>query len=174
MIYFDMDGVVANFVKKMETLGVPFPFKDPEHLYKVMYENHRDLYIDLKTVSGYEYFFNYYIAHSDNVRFLSGVPDTWTDQMVEDAFLQKGQWLMRYMHKFELDHLIVCRTKDKPLYCNEGDYLVDDRFKTIDAWNNKKGIGLYYFADTLDVMQSRTLAQYVIKIIDNQVYGQSK
>lgn len=164
MIYFDMDGVIANFVKKMGTLGVPYPFTDRELLYSTMKVNYDSLYADLDTIPGYAHFFSFYLSNPGKVKFLSGVPSDWTDDMMQSAWEQKATWIMQYMKRFSAEDLIVCRTNDKPNYCKEGDVLIDDRLDTVMAWNYKGGKGLYYFADDLNPMQSSWLAQYVLSL----------
>lgn len=162
MIYLDMDGVIVDFVKRMEELGVPYPFEDPKKLYATMAEHYRTLFKGIPPINGYEYFLNFYIANRGNVKFLSGVPEDWTDEMVEIAFEQKAGWLLRYSNAIKVEDVIVCRTSEKVNYCQTDDILIDDRKSTITNWVAKGGKGMLYFADQLDHEQRRYLARYVL------------
>lgn len=128
ILYVDMDGVLANFDKKVLEINpsiitlsshAPNYEKRSKMVVKVMTDNPR-LFLDLDPIEGsveaVKRLWPYY-----DVLFLS--TPCW---IVPESYMDKRHWIQRYFGDAAKDRLILSQRKE----LNLGEYLVDDRL-----WN---------------------------------------
>jgi 5'(3')-deoxyribonucleotidase len=125
ILYVDMDGVLANFDKKVLDINpsiitllshAPNYEERSDMVVKVMTDNPR-LFLELEPIEGsveavkrlWEYF---------DVLFLS--TPCW---FVPESYMDKRHWIQRYFGEEAKDRLILSQRKE----LNFGEYLVDDR-----------------------------------------------
>jgi 5'(3')-deoxyribonucleotidase len=125
ILYVDMDGVLANFDKKVLeinpsiiTLSSHAPnyeerFKMVE---KVMMDNPR-MFLDLEPIEGSIEAVKRLWEHYD-ILFLS--TPCW---LVPESYMDKRHWIQKYFGDVAKDRLILSQRKE----LNMGDFLVDDR-----------------------------------------------
>ncbi len=156
-IYFDMDGVLADFNRGVWELcgiraqaqdGKPDPEQDER-----MWEAIRDtdhFYDRLELMPGAKEMFDaVYGAYGDRCGILTGIPRE--SRGIITAEQDKRNWTRRVLSEnVKVD--AVCR-KHKKLYCTGPDcILIDDREKNIREWQEAGGTGIL-FVSAEDTMQ---------------------
>lgn len=146
-IYFDMDGVLADFargVQEMCHMDAP-----PQEGHKE--ENDRmwariraigNFYDRLELMPGAkEMFDRIYKAHGRKVEILTGIPKP--DKGIPTAGENKTTWVRRLLSdKVKMN--IVLR-KEKQKFCKgEGFILIDDLEKNIEEWKKQGGTGIWH------------------------------
>jgi hypothetical protein len=132
-LYLDMDGVLADFDKRaFAILGMhPHTFEQTfgsEAFWREL-QSTPDFYNSFDPMPDMDYLIDA-VDHLDPV-VLTGLPrGGWAEA-------QKRAWLARRLPRYEM---IACRSKDKCLYCQPGDILIDDRVEARKAWENAGGI----------------------------------
>ncbi len=149
-IYFDMDGVLADFDLGVEEL-TGFIMSTPDQDLKTKEEidalwaavrkvpNFYDKLEPLK--NGLELFEQIKEAYPGTVEILTGVPRP--DRGLDTAADDKIAWAKRILGE-DIPVHTVCR-KDKKNYCKGKEYvLVDDRRKNIEEWEEAGGSAILY------------------------------
>lgn len=135
-VYFDLDGVLANFDKAAESiLGTDNIYKfefvyGPEAFWNAL--NHSgDFFEKLEPTSGAKRMLD--AARGYPTGIITALPKTKQDLVR----LQKKAWVATHLSP-ELP-VICCRTHEKPEFCAPGDIMIDDRALNKKAWEAKGG-----------------------------------
>ena len=145
MIYIDMDGVIADFEGWMKTHipDINESMWKTSRPWKVMEDNYKDVYLDLKPLHLLEHMSHLYNS-LDNVKFLTAIPHAWWDTPKGSyAKLNKTEWLQKHINNFNINDVIfTAGAMQKIQYVEPGAVLYDDREDTIEAWNKAGGTGI--------------------------------
>lgn len=136
MIYCDLDGVLADFNSTFKQITGTYPHEVPR----------MDLWRQIEKIPHYwsllipfedtAYLINYLKRFSFQI--LTGLPANG----YEKAEKEKREWVSH--HIGEDINVICCLSKDKPLYCQKNDILIDDFKKNINSWIKAGGIGIHH------------------------------
>ena len=157
-IYFDMDGVLADFNKGIKELcgiepisqnGVSDKRKDDDMWERVRRVDH--FYDKLDLMPGAKMMFDtLYDKHGDACEILSAIPKP--HRGIETAGEDKTKWVKRLLSK-DIVINIVYRA-DKQKYCTGKDcILIDDHEKNIAEWEAMGGTGIL-FTNVENVLQT--------------------
>ena len=148
-LFFDMDGVVADWDAHIEhLLGVApkAPDADPDptwgydHWQKI--KQHQRLYADLPLVDRANELIDLGRQFRDKqgyqLLFLTAVP---RGNDVHWAFWDKFQWCQRYFPDIPVHFGPFSDSKHQ--HCQPGDILIDDRKSNIEQWTAAGGRGFY-------------------------------
>lgn len=127
IIYFDMDGVLTNFRKKIEEYKVQGKKTDYEFWVSLEELLDRNFVENLK-------------LHECKLGIISALPSK--PYHAENAKAGKKKWLKKHYPGVFNPIYIISSSKDK--YCVPGDILIDNKQTNIDAWNKAGGIGIYF------------------------------
>ena len=167
-IYFDMDGVLADFrsgVKKYCGMDAPDinednPEKDAEMWKRIREVDH--FYAELDEMPYSRPLFEaVYRKYRDKVAILTAIPKK--DKGIKDAAEDKIEWIRRKFSKTIPVHIVTREEKKK--YCTgKGCILIDDMEKNILEWKEMGGSGF------LNVDADNTLIRLVdLGIIDEYI-----
>lgn len=160
-IYFDMDGVLCDWVDMYNKVYANVLQLDKFNNLNKEEKN------DIKDVLfTYDFFYNmkpikkgielYKKALSvygqENVSILTAYGDS---KNIEDVIQAKKDWIELYLGKDVLVQYVdkVQNKKIKKLSNYDAHYLVDDRIKAIEAWVNDGGIGILFTEEDSNVEQ---------------------
>lgn len=147
-IYFDMDGVLADFERGVKELcGMTPPSqndkdsksdKDNEMWEKIKEVPH--FYDRLELMPGAKEMFDaVYDKYGDRCEILTGIPKP--KRGIADVAEDKIKWMHRLLAE-DIKVNIVYR-EEKPQYCNgQGCILIDDMESNIRDWNEYGGTGI--------------------------------
>ena len=146
-IYFDMDGVLADFDGAVRKLGLtpqPQESREPEYD-KLLWQTVSAVphyYYTLDIMEGADALFNeVYKKYGDRCEILTGIPKP--DKNMPDSAEDKVRW----MHDlFSPDIKVNTVDKaEKVNFCKGAGYvLIDDLRSTIDRWNEAGGTGILH------------------------------
>lgn len=148
-IYFDMDGVLADFERGVRELcGVIPPDQDEAFVSgsdEEMWAGIRSIphFFDrLEPMPGAKSLFDrLYAQHGDHVEILTGIPKP--KRNIPTAGEDKTKWVHRLLSE-DVKVNIVLRA-EKPQYVRgRSDYLIDDMAKNIAEWEAAGGTGIRY------------------------------
>ena len=147
-IYFDMDGVLADFDRGIkEIIGMtPMPQDSTTDEYDAkLWQGVRDAghyYNMLKPMQDAELLVSrIYAIHGEKCGILSGVPKP--DKGVTTSREDKENWMKKYFPEIKDINLVL--KADKPKFCTGIDcILIDDLQKNIDAWEAAGGTGILH------------------------------
>ena len=146
-IYFDMDGVLADFGKGVRDLchmeapspdGPEDPEKDNEMWRRI--KNVEHFYDKLDLMPGAKELFDaVYNKYGDKCEILTGIPKP--HRGIKDAGEDKEKWVHRLLApEIEVN---VCLRAEKIQKCNGKDcILIDDMEKNIKEWTEEGGTGI--------------------------------
>ncbi len=147
-IYFDLDGVLADFEKGVRELCHMTPMPQGHHSNgydeklwaAVKAADH--FYDKLDILSdGKKLFDTIYAEMPDKCEILTGIPRP--SRNIVTAAEDKINWIRRNLSSTIPIHTVMRR--DKPLYCTSNDcILIDDFDENVNLWNNAGGIGILY------------------------------
>lgn len=148
-IYFDLDGVFADFDRGLDELCdfKPIPINDyHEPSYKLEKWNRinkvQDFFLKLKLMPRAKEFFDIiYSRYKDRVEILTGLP-----KPVHNVRFAKENKIL-WVKKMLSEHVVVntVYSEEKVKYCQGSGYiLVDDLEKTIKSWNAAGGVGILH------------------------------
>ena len=147
-IYFDMDGVLADFNRGARELCGIEPVeqakmtnRQADELFKAM-RSVPHFYDKLEPLQGaLELFADVYKKHGSKCEILSGIPKP--KRGIENAGEDKINWAHRLIDK-DLKVNIVYR-EEKKNYCLGPDYiLIDDLRKNVTEWEAMGGTGIFF------------------------------
>lgn len=158
-IYVDMDGVLADFSKKVfELWGVKFhpglPLSD-SIWNKISNEKH--FYRDLDLTPEATRLWNFLSLYPNKKVILTALP---RKQTYPDADADKLAWVRRYSSVFgQVEFYAASSSRNKWKYAKRGDILIDDREDNIKDWVNfGDGIGIHHF----DIKTTMTITKFVM------------
>lgn len=160
-IYFDMDSVLADFLRGVrEICGMEPPdqnaaiqdkAKDDEMWEKIRNQDH--FYDRLELMPGAKEMFGaVYEKYGDKCEILTGIPKPERD--IKTAGEDKTKWVHRLLSQ-DVKVNIVLR-EEKPQYCTGKDcVLIDDMEKNIHEWEDMGGTGIVNVsaADTMEKLK---------------------
>ncbi len=148
-IYFDMDGVLADFtlgVKEMCGIDIDTPQEQrSKEQDKAMFDAiHEvpDFYLKLKTIPGtVDLFYRLRELYGDKVEVLTGIPKP--ERNIPTASDEKISWVRDHL---EGDIVVntVLRSEKKNYVKGEGSILIDDLPSNIKAWEECGGTGILF------------------------------
>lgn len=135
-IFFDLDGVLANFDKGAEqVIGTNNIYRyefvhGPEGFWEALNSRH-DFFESLEVMPGAERMLQAVRHH--HIKILTALPKVGAEAVDR----QKRLWVEKNLScRCEV---ITCQTQDKPNYCSFGDVLIDDRAVNKDRWEAAGG-----------------------------------
>ena len=146
-IFFDLDGVMANFEKGVHDLCGMDPFSHEDEPYlgfdDDMWERIRDVghfYDKLELMPGAKKLFDdLYARYGDRCEILSGIPKPRRGSTT--AGEDKINWVRRMLSENVAVNIVY--KEDKPDYCTGRDcILIDDLPANIMAWEKMGGTGI--------------------------------
>ena len=148
MIYFDMDGVLADFNRGVRELChmEPSDLNNPDEAHdNKMWEEIRkvgDFYYQLKPIFGsVELFKKLHDHFGSQCQILTGVPKP--KRNIPNAGDDKKRWVCEYLGEDIIVNVVLTEDKKnyvKDRYC----ILVDDMAKNISAWKEAGGTGVLF------------------------------
>lgn len=134
-IYFDLDGVLADFDKAAERiLGTDniyrWEFVHGQEEFWRLLNSSRGFFRDMEIMPGAEHLLR--AAKGHYIAILTALPKT-NGELVAD---QKRRWVEQWLGAYKV---ITCLTHEKPNYCKPGDILIDDRAVNKRRWEAKGG-----------------------------------
>ena len=160
-IYFDMDGVLADFDGGVEELcGLPRPHQghDSAEANKKMWDAIRDaghFYRRLKPMPGaVEMFEAVYNAYGDRCEILTGVPKP--KRNIPEAGQDKIEWAREFLNDKVVVNTVL--REEKINYCFGPEYLlIDDYTKNGLEWQKKGGTVINHSSSEDTVEQLKEL-----------------
>ncbi len=149
MIYCDLDGVLADFNQTFYNLTGKYPYEiSRSELWKNVgaitnYWAILDVIPDAPELMTYLSKYPY--------KILTGLPSNG----YEKAEIEKCQWVRKHIGNDI--KIICCLSKDKALYCQQGDILIDDFEPNINRWKKAGGIGILHKNATDTINQLKEL-----------------
>ncbi len=143
-IYFDMDGVLADFDRGLwEMCGMEPQPQGDEVVDAATFEAVRKaghFYLNLKPCEGMlELFAEMRSKYGDRVEILTGVPSA--RRNIPEASEEKREWVRKYIGDDVVVHTVA--RKEKRVYA-EGSVLIDDLEKNIREWEGDGGKGVLH------------------------------
>ncbi len=157
-IYFDMDGVLADFERGVKELaGFEMTAADQDSKTKeedeAMWAAIREVehfYDKLKPLpNGFEAFRAVSLAYPGIIEILTGIPKQ--KRGIVTAGEDKISWVRRVLGDNIPVHIVY--KEEKKNYCNGKEYvLIDDRGANIEEWEQNGGSGILYKEGETDVI----------------------
>ncbi|MCR5215417.1 MAG: hypothetical protein K6C69_00515 [Lachnospiraceae bacterium] len=161
-IYFDMDGVLADFDRGVVELCKMAPVdqakktkaQDDELFGKMRSVEH--FYGELKPLpEALEMFFYIYEQLGDRCEILSGIPKDYRG--IVNAKTDKMDWVKRYLGEHIVSNIVYRAEKVK--YCTGPEcILIDDFCHTIHEWKSLGGTGILHTSPAKTLEELRNLA----------------
>lgn len=144
-LYVDLDGVLADFDSHYSNLFSENSDKSFDNVDWSLVHNHGNFFRTLPILEDlklWKYIEKY------NPIILSGVP-----KEVPNASDQKHDWIDEKIG-YNVER-ITCLSKEKSLYCNPGDIIIDDWDKYRHLWEEKGGIWVLHTTadDTIEQLK---------------------
>ena len=148
-IYFDMDGVLADFGRGVrELLHMKFYSQDekrPNSYYDLLFkeiQEYKSFYQDLIPIpQGMDLFnFLYNKLGKDHVEILTAIPNP--KRNILNAAQNKIDWCRKYLPDVVVN--IALRKEKINFVKSKSSILIDDYTKNIDSWNKMGGTGILF------------------------------
>lgn len=150
-IYFDMDGVLADFDNGLLAYGGKLPScrQEEENMWNTIRENEH-FFDRLQPMPGAIEMFNLLNEkYGGRCELLSAVPKP--SKGVPGARADKENWARRFLGRDTVVNLVY-RDEKKDYCTGREDILIDDYAKNIAEWENSGGIGIL-FTSAEDVLK---------------------
>lgn len=150
--YIDSDGVLADFLGWVESVR-PEAIGSHEAVDRCVIDNYERAYLDCEELHGSGLWMQLAAVDDDFFvltcagraeHYLEYYPDMTYERMshIMDT-LRENKYRWFESHGVPRDKVIVVNgASEKLTFCREGDVLLDDWDKTVDAWNDLGGIGI--------------------------------
>lgn len=147
-IYFDLDGVLANFDKGVvDILNLDYMSQEESNS-----SYHDELYKRMKKVDHFYYqlepieemvdFFNMiYEKYGEDVEILTGIPRDFRG--IKNAKEDKIKWVKKYLND-TVKINVVYRVDKVKFVTHKNDILIDDYIDNIKKWEKHGGSGIYH------------------------------
>lgn len=137
-IFFDLDGVLANFDKAAEAiLGTNniyrFEFVHGQDEFWRLLNTEPNFFRNMERMPGALHLCGAVPNFMNRAKILTALPKTNGERV--DA--QKREWVAEHISRYV--EVITCLTHEKPDYCKPGDILIDDRAVNKRRWEEKGG-----------------------------------
>lgn len=133
-LFIDLDGVLADFFGYYETcFGIRAAPDDNTPDFWNNIRRHKNFYRDQPLMPDAMELWEGVKQFDPSPIILTGIPFS-----IPNVVEHKQQWVKKYLGPFV--GVICCRSKDKCVYGNIGDILVDDRIKYREYWDDMGGI----------------------------------
>ena len=148
-IYFDMDGVLADFDRGTKELAnfenISQNEKRPKDFDDKLWEALKKVphfYWQLEPMPGaIELFRQIYEEFGDKCEILTGIPKP--ERGIVTAKEDKEKWVAKYLSEDVKVHAVL--RKDKVNYCTGKDcILIDDYLKNVNEWEKNGGTGIAF------------------------------
>ena len=159
-IYFDMDGVLADFNRGVaELCGIAPPLKQDEDPVEdeIMWAHVKEVphfYVKLELMPGAKEMFDLlYKKYGDKCEILTGIPNE--RRGLKNVAEDKIKWMRRLLSEDIVINTV--RKTDKKDYVKGGGYiLIDDLEPTVETWNALGGTGILHTsaAETLEILKN--------------------
>lgn len=160
-IYFDLDGVLADFDRGvLEQLGItPMSYNTAtkeytQLLWSTMSAEAPHFYKNLYPVADMDdLFLRVYEQYGDKVEILTGLPRKETMPYAEQ---DKRDWVANWLHPSVVVNAV--QTWEKPKFIKDnGCILIDDSTKTMQKWYDKGGWGVLYLSPIQTLLSLREI-----------------
>lgn len=146
IIYFDMDGVLADFDRGVsELLGLE-PIDQGNHTAEqdeVMFAKMREcghFYGKLEPFEdAVKLFWDVFAKYGDRCRILTGIPRP--SRGIDSAAEDKRDWVHRHLPEGVIVNAVL-RVEKPKFVTGKNDYLIDDFTRNISEWENAGGTGI--------------------------------
>lgn len=145
MLFVDMDGVLADFDAHYEAMFGVRPDKHADDVDWDLVRSVPDFYLNIPLMSDASLLWERVRRHEPTI--LTGVP-----RSVSEAPHNKRSWVIRNLGSSV--PVICCPSRDKSMYANPGDVLVDDWEKYKHLW---VGVGGRWITHTSAIETIRQL-----------------
>ncbi|MFV0627193.1 MAG: 5' nucleotidase, NT5C type [Alphaproteobacteria bacterium] len=136
MIFCDMDGVLVDFEEGFFDVHGKYPSElSHSEMWQIVLDNENH-WLDLPPMKDAQELINFLAQYEYQI--LTGLPI----QGFDKADKEKKLWIEKHISK-ELP-VICCLSRDKHIYCQKGDILIDDRKGMISDWEEAGGIGILH------------------------------
>ena len=142
-IFLDMDGVLADFDKRVNELFINYDYNEhDENRYWNLIKGANHFFLSLKPTSYAHSLVSLAKALCDDVQILTALPQ---NTVIEHAEEDKRAWINKYFPNQNLKFNIGPYSTDKWKHAKPGDILVDDRKSNIHDWKQLgKGLGILH------------------------------
>ncbi len=146
-IYCDLDGVLTDFEKMADEMGVPATDKrTKKELWRQIFRDPTTFWSKMDWTNDGKSLWNF--IKSLNPILLSSVPAG----ILNKGKTGKQRWVTKELGDIPL---IVVPSNSKSKYANKNSILIDDTEKNINAWERSSGVGILHenSADTIELLK---------------------
>ena len=148
MIYIDLDGVFANFEKKLlDTFGPTYDQVSPKDLWAELGKE-KNLFLHLDEIDDAQSLFRSIsliaAEYNRELAFLTALPIPRGN--LTTAKDDKTSWVKQRLSE-TVPVFTVVGGKNKGKFADPGDILIDDMKRNIEVWEKAGGIGIHHETD---------------------------
>ena len=157
-IYFDMDGVIADFnAKCLELIGCSLDdFKTSKEGWDALGDHKLEMYANLAPMSDAKELVYSCLVLADfygyRTGILTAIPKIGRVPMARN---HKEAWVEKYFPRLSSNFNIGPWAEDKYKHCCPGDILIDDMKRNIHQWEEVGGFGIIHVSADQTIKQLR-------------------
>jgi hypothetical protein len=148
IVFVDLDGVLADFDKGVYELTGKLPSEQSQQNLWININRAKGFFEDLEWLEDGKKLWSFLIDSGFEPIILTGSTN-------KKSSKEKQAWCEKNLGADI--RVICCKTKEKPQYCVEGSFLIDDRDKVKEEWENQSGIFLHYTGDNMNEIMKMLL-----------------